>query len=1435
MEKWALKLGLSGEEAEYNQALHWLTSAKGQDPALIGLTQLEGGPPRKIGAAEQLSLGQGCPKSMADGEVQNPGGIGLKRWKLTDMCYTIPKVAPTEVVQSSIEPVGEGSREGDRPAGRKQQNGRPLEELAGWLEMGGVTLVSWASSSSAAAVTSQAEASFLTSEVMKEISLKLKIRLFVSVKSEGKSRDPKSHDGGVRGSKVVLSANFSVKTPPPAGVGPGGAGLAVDHLWRPGEPEEIKWSDRWGGRAEEQKHRDGAKVEQPSRKQKSAAAEPAGQGRTGGVNLPPPLLPGQHHNQASRQTEDLARSVEPKEGTKPECSEGSCEGEKRRSRSPTLLTAATMPTTGWELYLSKLKGKQSSKDQLIQPGQDKTGARRQIVRCLIDLKAARSTLAAEMPVWKDNDGGNKHTLKNYISCNNACLKMLDKFEYLEALLVQYNGVRSEDAEDVNYEKTTQDCVNAMQVDVTRDAKEWEEASNDFVNGMNNAEEAPPAKEVVIEEEDSDDRDKNTAKMKDELGYRPKEPLNAEDGMEYLYCWVKSMKTYFEVSGHEKRPLAMQRALFVANLDAKMTKSFEQELEDRGVESNFTNMLAVIHSIFDQIHPVNQRRAEVLGMKQTARTDWGTWAAGAYDAWRESGMLKLTMEQFMCIWFIHSTENSYIKEELLKLDGDKLAWKVLRKAGQEAQTRIYAKKTANEAAVNKITANGPRRSSGAGAGGGEPKKKLRCFKCNNAHYARDCTADPDKMKCKDCGDTETFRRNPHYTGAYYCPKVKKPARNEGGKPQPGQPPNRRVRKIERNEEGSNTDVEYTDTEGETSDDGYDRGRAANFTGRVDLFGPSHRNSTVVILHRKAHATLMFRQNQNLVPATAEADSGCDFSLMWEKFAKKHKIVFNGDDGTRDKFMLADISGHEVKICGYVDIEVCIVDSECIVGGKDNFVKTRVLIVEGWQRDDNSLILGRQDMKLLGLVGENFPQPMQETSINMECQARAKMLIQMEDEDVKNVNNGHNPDHTIIKEEMGMKEAEPATESEKAWRQAKKLQEREEMIMMRQEKRNGIFLWRAGPANSINRNLMDNSKNKSAEERKRMAEHERERGKYLHLGLQQILYIKKAYDLSLGEIINLVIREDERSKGFPYHSRGQIYDLMKDKSPPCCKLAKLQAGMNSCGLCKPELDVMVTKSGSKSYISTKLAAHLLAAMETEEIVPKTELGQSKCATKARAGEGVQRRIAGLESSVAAGEEDVRQKVRKLHIALTNGLLSIDPKQGGDYGEEGGEQERGRLPSRRDEGHKHPRGNCSHQLGSNGNNDLFSPRPVQVHAETWMLEEEEDSGTYLSGVSDEQDADDEDADDEFASCCSDDVFTEESDNDNGGTAGKVVEFMVPEWMASFENAEYAAEIQQGVPQGEGHREEAARAQPTGGEGTGGRYGTPRRLGWNSNPERI
>ena len=53
------------------------------------------------------------------------------------MCYTMLKVAPLEVVQSSTEPVKEGRCEGDRPAGWEQQDDHPLQELAGWLVGGG--------------------------------------------------------------------------------------------------------------------------------------------------------------------------------------------------------------------------------------------------------------------------------------------------------------------------------------------------------------------------------------------------------------------------------------------------------------------------------------------------------------------------------------------------------------------------------------------------------------------------------------------------------------------------------------------------------------------------------------------------------------------------------------------------------------------------------------------------------------------------------------------------------------------------------------------------------------------------------------------------------------------------------------------------------------------------------------------------------------------------------------------------------------------------------------------------------------------------------------------------------------------------------------------------------------------------------------------------
>ena len=309
----------------------------------------------------------------------------------------------------------------------------------------------------------------------------------------------------------------------------------------------------------------------------------------------------------------------------------------------------------------------------------------------------------------------------------------------------------------------------------------------------------------------------------------------------------------------------------------MVINFEQELEVRGVDSNLKNMLDIIQSIFDQLHPVNQRRAKLFDMRQGLKADWGTWIASAYEAWREAGMNSLTMEQFMCMWFTYLTDNAYVKDELLKLDTDKLTWKLFRQTGRDAETRGLAKKVVKEAQVNQMTA-----SNGAGKANGasQPRKKIKCYRCNNGHMARDCTADTSKMRCKDCGDSEAFARNPHYTGAGFCPRVKKAMAEQGKYQKPGSGSGRRLRKID-SEEGSTTDAEYTDGEdGGSSDEGYDRAR--NFTGRaqcrVDLIGPSLSERDVTMMHRKAQASLMFKQEDNLIPTAAEADSGCDFSLM-----------------------------------------------------------------------------------------------------------------------------------------------------------------------------------------------------------------------------------------------------------------------------------------------------------------------------------------------------------------------------------------------------------------------------------------------------------------------------------------------------------------------------------------------------------------------------
>ena len=113
------------------------------------------------------------------------------------------------------------------------------------------------------------------------------------------------------------------------------------------------------------------------------------------------------------------------------------------------------------------------------------------------------------------------------------------------------------------------------------------------------------------------------------------------------------------------------------------------------------------------------------------------------------MHSLVMDQLKSVMAIHLTDNKAVQEELLKIPTDKLFFKEIRKVGREAQGRAIAKKGQNEVSVNRVGAD-----QGASRG--------RCYRCNGAHYVRNCDADKSKMYCSTCGMSEEFRANPHWT-------------------------------------------------------------------------------------------------------------------------------------------------------------------------------------------------------------------------------------------------------------------------------------------------------------------------------------------------------------------------------------------------------------------------------------------------------------------------------------------------------------------------------------------------------------------------------------------------------------------------------------------------------------------------------------------------
>ena len=256
-------------------------------------------------------------------------------------------------------------------------------------------------------------------------------------------------------------------------------------------------------------------------------------------------------------------------------------------------------------------------------------------------------------------------------------------------------------------------------------------------------------------------------------YRPKQSLSSEDGVVFFQAWKDTVKTYFKMSGHLEKTPELQKTILRTLIDAKLVKTLDADLRDSEVTTDLTNMLATLDTVFDDLYPLNSRRAALFNHRQ-GQENWVEWVSSLGDGWDECGMHELVMDQLKSIMAIHLTDNKAVQEELLKIPTDKLFFKEIRKIGREAQGRAIAKKGQNEVSVNRVGADqGASRGRGGshrgGRGGGQAGNKVRCYRCNGAHYVRNCDADKSKMYCSTCGMSEEFRANPHWTGAKYCPK------------------------------------------------------------------------------------------------------------------------------------------------------------------------------------------------------------------------------------------------------------------------------------------------------------------------------------------------------------------------------------------------------------------------------------------------------------------------------------------------------------------------------------------------------------------------------------------------------------------------------------------------------------------------------------------
>ena len=284
-------------------------------------------------------------------------------------------------------------------------------------------------------------------------------------------------------------------------------------------------------------------------------------------------------------------------------------------------------------------------------------------------------------------------------------------------------------------------------------------------------------------------------------------------------------------------------------------------------------------------------------------------------------------------------------------------------------------------------------------------------------------------------------------------------------------------------------------------------------------------------------------------------------------------------------------------------------------------------------------------------------------------------------------------------------------------------------------------------------------------------------------------------------------------FPHHSYNEIYKAMTDRGLFCCRVAKLEGKGESCGLCNHRLEILIDQETHepRSFISTKLAGELLSSIETAELGPMPKPTQSGAATTSNAtpakpaapkSAGTTKRptpkvtgarVAALEASIQAGEEDVCRQIRELHIELRNGLRGVQRKQGGAHEHGGREQERGRLPTTRNACDKRAWRNCPNIIGGNNRHDPLLVGDVQVDGETGLSEETTDSGASMSGVSDKQHPDGQREESVSLDGVCD--ISDDGDDVNPGPAGKmVIQLMESQLVETHDNTRAPTAVQEG-----------------------------------------